>query len=151
MQEPPCDPMSPQQIAPLVDRAAGKTGLAPDLLSAVIATESGGRPCAVSEKGAQGLMQLMPETAAQVGVNDPFDPAENIHGGAQYLSGLVARYGGNLPLALAAYNAGPNRVDAAGGTPAFRETVRYVETILRRLKPPGPVPPAPESPALIRP
>jgi soluble lytic murein transglycosylase-like protein len=142
--EPPCDPMPPQQIGPMVDRAANETGLDPDLLSAVIATESAGRPCAVSPKGAQGLMQLMPGTAAQLGVEDPFDPAQNIEGGARYLSGLLGRYGGDLPLALAAYNAGPGRVDAIGGTPAFRETIRYVEAILGRLKPAEPGSPARE-------
>ncbi len=143
VEEPPCDPMPPQQIAPIVDRAANKTGLAPELLSAVIATESAGRPCAVSAKGAQGLMQLMPGTAAQLGVDDPLDPAQNIDGGARYLSDLVERYGGDLPLALAAYNAGPGRVDAIGGTPAFRETIRYVEAILERLRPREPGPPEP--------
>ncbi|HWR50006.1 MAG TPA: lytic transglycosylase domain-containing protein [Bryobacteraceae bacterium] len=142
--EPLCDPIQSRHITPMVQRAASVTGLAPDLLSAVIATESAGRPCAVSPKGAQGLMQLMPETAAMLGVKDPFEPVQNIDGGARYLSDLLERYGGDLPLALAAYNAGPGRVDAVRGLPPFRETVRYVDAVLARLESARSRRPAPE-------
>ncbi len=130
-----CEPVRPSRIEPVIDRAARREGLAPELLRAVIAKESAWRPCALSQKGAQGLMQLMPETAAMVGVADPFDPAENVSGGARFLHYLLGRYGGDLTLALAAYNSGPSRVDAAGGVPLIPETVDYVSSILNRLTP----------------
>jgi soluble lytic murein transglycosylase-like protein len=132
-----CDPVPAGSIEPLVASAARREGLAPDLLRAVIAKESAGKNCAVSPKGAQGLMQLMPETAALLGVDNPFDPEQNIGGGARFLRYLLGRYEGNTALALAAYNAGPGRVDASGGVPRIPETMDYVSTILGQLKLPG--------------
>lgn len=115
-------------FAATVRRAANTTGLAADLLHAVIATESGYDPRARSPKGAMGLMQLMPATARDLGVVDPYDPEENIFGGARYLRSLWDRFG-DLTLALAAYNAGPDQVARYGGVPPFAETRSY----LRRL------------------
>ncbi len=113
--------------------AASASGLEPALILAVVMEESGGDPEARSHKGATGLMQLMPGTAAEVGVTDPTSPAQNLHGGAGYLASMVRRYGGRLDVALAAYNAGPGNVDQAGGEiPAFAETERYVARVMAR-------------------
>ncbi|MGE5645607.1 MAG: lytic transglycosylase domain-containing protein [Acidobacteriota bacterium] len=131
---PECDPVSEDQIGPIVNEIAKREGLTPDLLRAVIEKESAYLPCAISTEGAQGLMQLMPETAADLGVANPFDTRENIGGGARFLKQMLDRYGGNLVLALAAYNAGPTRVDAAGGVPAIPETLGYVTGVLDRLR-----------------
>lgn len=131
--QPACEPIRPAQVSPVIDRAARREGLEPALLRAVISQESAWRPCALSRKGALGLMQLMPETAAILGVDNPFDPAQNVDGGARYLRHLLGRYDGDLALALAAYNSGPTRVDEAGGVPPIPETVEYVLSILRRL------------------
>jgi soluble lytic murein transglycosylase-like protein len=117
----------------LAAETAEKHGLDPKLVMAVIAVESGFQPRAVSPKGAQGLMQLMPATARELGVKDAFDPAENVDGGTRYLRGLITRYGGNLAKALAAYNAGLGAVDRHRGIPPFRETRQYVENILARV------------------
>lgn len=129
----PCEPLSPEVWNPLVSAAAEQEGLSAELLAAVIRQESAFRPCAVSPKGAMGLMQLMPATAQLLGVKDPFDPKENVDAGAKFLKMLLSRYGGNLALALGAYNAGPGRVDAAGGVPPIAETRDYVTDILTRL------------------
>ena len=109
-------------------------GLPQGLVHAVIHQESRGRPNAVSVKGALGLMQLMPGTAAQLGVN-PYDPEQNVRGGALYLRQQIDRFG-SIPLALAAYNAGPGAVLRYGGIPPYRETQNYVSTIMRRWQPP---------------
>jgi len=101
------------------------------LVKAVIKAESGFNHLAVSRKGAQGLMQLMPETAAQVRVQDVFLPQDNVEGGVKYLRRMLDRYDGNLALAVAAYNAGPNRVDEAGGIPDIAETREYLAKVLR--------------------
>lgn len=114
----------------MVGEAASKEGLSADLLRSVMKQESGFRPCAVSSKGAMGLMQLMPATAGQLGVQNPFDPVSNVDGGAKLLKQLLGRYGGDVPMALGAYNAGPAKVDAAGGVPAIPETMDYVWKIL---------------------
>ncbi len=101
------------------------------LVKAVIKAESGFNHLAVSPKGAQGLMQLMPTTAAEVRVQDAFLPQDNIEGGVKYLRRMLDRYDGNLALAVAAYNAGPNRVDEAGGVPDIAETREYLARVLR--------------------
>ncbi len=116
----------------LVADAARRHDLDPALVMAVIGIESGFQPQAVSPKGAQGLMQLMPGTARDLGVADPFDPAANLDGGSRYLSSLVARYDGDLAKALAAYNAGMGAVARHGGVPPYAETRRYVRKVLGR-------------------
>ncbi len=118
----------------MVESAARTAGIDPNLLQAVAAQESAFHPCAVSPKGAQGLMQLMPGTAVELGVRNPFDPAESLAGGAALLKQLMTRYSGDLNRVLGAYNAGPARVDAADGVPAIPETISYVDKILGKLR-----------------
>jgi len=118
----------------LVADAAKRHGLDPALVLAVVSVESGFRPEAVSPKGAQGLMQLMPATAASLGVADAFDAAANVEGGARHLGALVARYGGDLKKALAAYNAGEGAVDQYRGIPPYGETRSYVSKVLSRYR-----------------
>ena len=132
------------QVAPVLEEAALREGREAKLLAAVLQQESGYRPCAISPKGAQGLMQLMPDTAKKFGLTDAFDIKQNIDAGAKYLKELITRYGGKLDLALAAYNAGPENVDAAGGIPAIPETTAYVRDILGKvgIPPVAPIPPA---------
>ncbi len=122
-----------RRFEPEIKAAAAESGLPPELLLAVVMEESGGDPQASSDKGAQGLMQLMPATAADMGVKDRNHPGENLQGGARYLSLMMKRYDGDLSLALAAYNAGPGNVDRAGrAVPAFQETRNYVDRVLKR-------------------
>jgi soluble lytic murein transglycosylase-like protein len=130
----PCLPLAPALLDPFLERAAASNSLAPALLRAVIRRESAFQPCAVSRAGALGLMQLMPSTAELFGVENPFDPAENISAGSRFLRQMLDRFNGDLPLALGAYNAGPSRVEAAGRIPAIPETQAYVQDILSRLR-----------------
>ncbi len=120
---------SREKILSFVETCSHKYGLDPNLVRAVIQVESNYSPRAVSRAGAEGLMQLMPETQQDLGVHSPFDIRDNIQGGVRYLDQLLARFP-SLDLALAAYNAGPGQVDAHGGIPPFPETQRYVRKVL---------------------
>jgi soluble lytic murein transglycosylase-like protein len=117
----------------LIRESAARNGMDEKLITHVIAAESNFDPKAVSRKQALGLMQLLPSTAARYSVGNAFDPAQNIEGGTHYLKDLLARYKGNLTLALAAYNAGPDMVDHYGGVPPFPETMNYVRNITAKL------------------
>jgi hypothetical protein len=114
-----------------IHAAAERYGVPVKLVSAVIRAESGFNPRAVSRKGAQGLMQLMPATASVLGVRDSFDPGENIDGGVRHLRGLIDRFPNNLPLAIAAYNAGEKAVAQHRGIPPYPETQEYVTRVLK--------------------
>ena len=135
---PPSSPQGAQlrtraaAFSDLIDEAARHAEVSPALLRAVIAVESAFDPRAVSPKGAQGLMQLLPATARRYGVHRPFDPRDNLRGGANYIRDLLKHYGNDLELALAAYNAGEDAVDRHGRTiPPFPETQAYVPAVLR--------------------
>jgi soluble lytic murein transglycosylase-like protein len=119
-------------VVQAIDAASVRHQVDPRLAEAVARTESGFRIAAVSPKGAQGVMQLMPGTAQAMGV-DAADPIANIEGGVDYLSRLIRRFGGDLTKALAAYNAGPEAVERYGGVPPYAETVTYVRTVLARV------------------
>ncbi|OHD11076.1 MAG: hypothetical protein A2086_03565 [Spirochaetes bacterium GWD1_27_9] len=116
-----------------IENASKKYNISPDLIRAVIKTESGFDPLSVSKTGAMGLMQLMPKTALEMGVEKPFDISENIDGGTKYLKLMLEKYQGNLDKTLSAYNAGPNRVDEANGIPNIPETQNYVKQIKKIL------------------
>ena len=118
------------ELLPLIERHASGQGLDPLLVRAVVQVESGYNPAAVSNKGAMGLMQLMPATAADLAVERPFEPEANLRGGTAYLRGLIERFDGRIELALAAYNAGPGAVQRYGGVPPYPETLDYVRKVL---------------------
>ncbi len=124
-------PKAAQPLGEVVADASSQYHLDPDLVNSVIRAESGFNTRAVSPKGAQGLMQLMPQTAEKLGVDDAFDPQANVQGGTQYLRILLERYNFDLVKALAAYNAGPRRVEQYGGLPPYQETQAYVARIIR--------------------
>jgi soluble lytic murein transglycosylase-like protein len=128
-----CEPLDEETVAPMIEAAAQAQRLPAKLLHAITARESGFRPCAVSKKGAKGLMQLMPATADHFGISDAFEPAANLDGGAKFLRQLLEKYKGDLALSLAAYNAGPSAVDHVKGVPDFQETREYVEAILGKV------------------
>jgi len=115
----------------LIEAAAARYNVDADLITSVIAVESNFDPKALSRKNARGLMQLLPETAARLGVQDIYDPQENINAGTRYLRELLEKYNNNLTLALAAYNAGPDRVEQYGRVPPFTETLSYVRRVKR--------------------
>jgi len=121
------------EIEAHIREVAVRYDIPPILVAAIVEAESEFNPRAVSRRGARGLMQLMPGTASSLQVSDTFDPYENIEGGVRHLRGLMDRYHGNLPLVLAAYNAGEQAVMVYGGVPPYRETRRYVSRILRRI------------------
>lgn len=130
---PPCEPLPAAELDKLVEQNSQQEGVKPELIRGVIAQESGARPCAVSWKGAQGLMQLMPATSEQFGVRDPFDPHQNVEAGTKLLKQLLTKYKDDVSLALAAYNAGEARVDRDGGVPQIQETQNYVTEIQSKL------------------
>ena len=120
------------QYDTIIETAASSAAVEPNLLRAVIVVESGFNSRAVSKRGAVGLMQLMPATASRFGVSNPYDPQENIHAGARYLKFLMNRFGQNVRLALAAYNAGEEAVERNGGQiPPFSETLAYVPKVMK--------------------
>jgi len=134
-------------IVSLLDQAAARYGVPPDLAVAVAQEESGGNPHAVSSAGAQGVMQLMPQTAAALGVSNPFDPAQNIDAGVRFLSQLLSQFG-DTALALAAYNWGPGNVSKYGYNNWPSATVSYVSSIMNRIGQaltPDPSVPAPQA------
>ena len=125
-----CESLSTNEVDQLARDAAQHNGLDPSLLKSVMRQESGFKPCALSLSGAMGLMQLMPETAEFLHVNDPYDAVSNVNAGAKFLKMMLDRYQGDLSLALGAYNAGPAKVDKAGGVPQIPETKDYVAKVL---------------------
>ncbi|MGH9585828.1 MAG: lytic transglycosylase domain-containing protein [Acidobacteriaceae bacterium] len=122
--------LSAAELHQILTTAGEAHDLNVDLLASVVRAESAGHPHAVSRAGAEGLMQLMPGTAAKLGVSNAFAPGENVRGGTAYLDSLLKRYHENLALALAAYNAGPGAVDRWHGIPPYRETRRYVARVI---------------------
>jgi len=113
----------------LIDKTAARHHVDPQLVEAIVQVESEGNPHALSSKGAQGLMQLIPATARQLGVQDSYDPRQNVEGGVSYLRYLLDRFGGDVSLALAGYNAGENSVVRSGGVPPIKETQAYVRKV----------------------
>ena len=121
---------SPQELSAIIGEASARSQIDADFIASVIRAESANNPRAVSRKGARGLMQLMPETASSLGVKDSFDAAANVDGGVRYLRELLLLYNGDAAKALAAYNAGPQRVQQYNGVPPFRETHAYVSRVI---------------------
>ena len=119
---------------PIIIEASSRHSIDPALVKAIIMAESSYNPIAISKKGARGLMQLMPETASSLGVEDPFNPEHNINGGIKYMKKLLRQFKGELPLALAAYNAGSSKVRKYNGIPPFKATQHYVKNVLKYYK-----------------
>src|SRR5579863_1412781 len=130
---PAVDPVRPPSLQEIVFSACSRYGIDPDIVFSLIRAESDFDPKAVSRKGAQGLMQLMPQTSAKLGVDNPMDAAANVDGGTRYLQSLLQQYHYDLTKALAAYNAGPARVEQYHGVPPYRETITYINRIVRDL------------------
>jgi soluble lytic murein transglycosylase-like protein len=130
---PAADPVRAPTLDEIVMTACNRYGIDPDIIFSLIRAESAFDPKAVSRKGAQGLMQLMPQTATLLGVENPMDAAANVDGGTRYLRSLLEQYHYDLTKALAAYNAGPARVDQYHGVPPYRETILYINRIVRDL------------------
>lgn len=122
--------LAPAELQSIVSEASSRNSVPAGLATAVVMAESGGNPGAISIAGAQGLMQLMPGTSAAYHVYNPFDPRANVDAGTRYLHDLLARYGNNVTLAVAAYNAGPAAVDSYHGVPPYAETRAYVARVL---------------------
>ena len=122
--------MDSQWMANYIERFSRANDLSPALVKAIIKAESDGERFAVSPKGAQGMMQLMPFTARRMNISDPFDPIQNIEGGVRYIKELLGTFGGNLVHAVAAYNAGPDAVKKYGGVPPYEETRLYVKKVM---------------------
>jgi soluble lytic murein transglycosylase-like protein len=147
---------SPEEIDRLVEQTASRFRVDPELVHAIIRVESDYDPKAVSRKGAMGLMQLIPATAQRFGVENPFDPKQNLEGGVNYLKYLLDLFGGDLGLSLAAYNAGEHSVQRSGGIPAFAETRNYVHKVTSLYqtrdapKPTKTTPKEPSKPPIIR-
>jgi soluble lytic murein transglycosylase-like protein len=133
---PDCPPVSAMALQNIVQNAAAANNVSASLINAVIHQESGGYPCAVSDKGAMGLMQLMPATAIRMGAAEPFDANQNVAAGTRLLAELIQRYKGDLIRVLGAYNAGAGAVDRAGGAPPFPETTDYIHSVLEQIKVP---------------
>jgi soluble lytic murein transglycosylase-like protein len=125
---------APVDVHSLLSKAGAQHNIDVELLASIVKAESGGHSNAVSRTGARGLMQLMPGTAHELGVNDAFKPDQNIAGGSTYLDSLLTRYKDNLAFALAAYNAGPGAVDRYHGVPPYRETRAYVARVMNEFK-----------------
>lgn len=125
-------PADPAAFDPLIRKYAAYYGVDPSLIHSIIATESGFNPNAVSSKGARGLMQLMPETAYRLGVEDIFDPEQNIQAGVRHFRSLLDIFDNDIRLSLAAYNAGENVVRKLGRVPDYKETIDYVQSVTRR-------------------
>jgi soluble lytic murein transglycosylase-like protein len=128
-----CEAIPQPELGRMIDMAAQRENIDPSLIREVARRESGFRPCAVSPKGAEGLMQLMPATQTQLQVQNPFSAEQSLEAGSKLLKQLLDRYHGDLSQALSAYNAGPGAVDRAGGIPEIPETQNYVSGILNRL------------------
>ena len=123
-------PPAPGELDSMIEDQADNQGVDSNLLKAIIKNESNFNPNAVSSVGAQGLMQLMPGTAAGLGVHNSFDPTQNVAGGAKYIKGLLQKYQ-SVPMAVAAYNAGPGAVDRHNGIPPYKETTNYVKKVMQ--------------------
>ena len=129
-----CPPVADIELTPLIETAARQHQVEPKLIRSVIEQESAFHACAISPKGAKGLMQLMPATVDQFKVEDAFDPQQNIEAGVTYLRQLLDKYKGDLKLTLAAYNSGPATVDKTGAIPDIKETQDYVEGVMKKMR-----------------